>query len=84
MSDRQFEFGDYVRLSELGRSRMMRGIERRGRVVGFGRTDSVVRVQFEAIQTPVSLHQKYLELDKRAAIEARMRASNSPSKFQAL
>jgi hypothetical protein len=82
MSNGQFELGDRVRLSALGKNRMMRKIERRGQVVGFGTTHSVVRVQFDEFGHPVSLHRSYIERDTRADIEARMRASNVPSRVQ--
>ena len=72
-----FQVGAHVRLSELGKSRMMRGTDRRGRVVGLGRTETVVRVQFENLHNPVSLHQSYLERDKRAEIEARLSTLSS-------
>jgi len=79
----KFEVGDRVRLSALGKGRMMRKVERRGRVVGFGATDSVIRVQFDEFIQPVSLHCSYIERDTRAEIEARIRASNLSSKVQA-
>lgn len=60
-----YELGERVRLSTLGKSRMLRGIERRGRVVGFGQTQTVVRVQFENLALPVSLHRSYIEYDTR-------------------
>ena len=56
---------------------MMRKVERRGRVVGFGQTRSVVRVQFDEFDCPVSLHKSYIERDSRAEIEARMRTANA-------
>lgn len=57
----------------------MRNTERRGRIVGFGQTESVVRVQFDEFGHPVSLHRSYIERDTRAEIEARIRASNLSS-----
>lgn len=53
----------------------MRKIERRGRVVGFGTTERVVRVQFDEFGYPVSLHRSCIERDPRAEAEARIRAS---------
>jgi hypothetical protein len=46
-------------------------------VVGFGKTDSVIRVQFDEFAHPVSLHRSYIERDPRAEIEARMKANAS-------
>ena len=62
---RPYEIGTRVRLSALGKSRMLRGSDRRGSVVGFGRTGAVVRVLFEEFKHPVSLHQSYLQCDER-------------------
>lgn len=62
----EFEIGDRVHLSELGKSRTMRGNDKHGKIIGFGNTPSVVRVQFDELEYPVSLHRSYLELDKRA------------------
>ena len=76
-TDKPYELGARIRLSALGKSRMMRGADRRGRVIGFGRTDAIVRVQFDEFKCPVSLHHSYVERDKRAEIEARLASSPS-------
>jgi hypothetical protein len=71
-----YELGDRVRLSELGKSRTLKGNDKRGRVVGFGSTDRIIRVKFEELQCPVSLHRSYLERDTRAELEARYGLAN--------
>lgn len=48
----------------------MRKVDRRGSVVGFGATQSVVRVQFDELGHPVSLHRSYIERDARAELMA--------------
>lgn len=59
-----FRVGDRVRLSELGRKRMTRNKATTAKVVGFGRTDSRVRIIFDGSSYPVSIHVSYLERDK--------------------
>lgn len=56
--------GDRVRLSELGKQRMTRNKATTAKVVGFGRTDSRVRIIFDGSSYPVSIHISYLERDK--------------------
>ncbi|WP_338832288.1 hypothetical protein [Bradyrhizobium sp. 27S5] len=59
-----FQIGDRVHLSELGASRMKRALYTTGSVVGAGKASKLaVRVLFDGMKTPVSLHQSYLELD---------------------
>lgn len=61
-----FRVGDQVRLNELGTSRMKKARSKTGRVIGSGKNSKqTIRVLFEGLKTPVSLHQSYLELDKR-------------------
>lgn len=56
-----FQIGDRVRLSELGASRMKRVLYKTGSVVGAGKASKLaVRVLFDGMRTPVSLHQSYL------------------------
>ena len=56
--------GDRVRLSELGRSRMPRNRATTARVVGFGRTETTIRIIFDGSSHPVSIHASYLEKDR--------------------
>ena len=62
--DNGLEIGQRVRLSPLGKSRMLRGKGRVGKVLGFGMSPRIVRVQFEDLNGPVSLHQTYIEIAK--------------------
>lgn len=59
-----FRVGDRVRLSELGRTRMTRTRTGTAKVVGFGRSETTIRVVFDGSSYPVSIHVSYLELDK--------------------
>lgn len=59
----QFRIGERVRLSELGRQRMPRNRSTTAVVIGYGRTDSRVRVRFTGSTNPVSIHVSYLERD---------------------
>jgi hypothetical protein len=58
-----FRIGDRVRLSELGRQRMPRNRATTAKVVGFGRSDTRIRIIFDGSRYPVSLHASYLEKD---------------------
>jgi hypothetical protein len=61
-----FQMGDRVRLSELGASRMKEAPSKVGRVVGAGKASKLtIRVLFDGMKCPVSLHQSYLEPDER-------------------
>jgi hypothetical protein len=63
---RIFRIGDQVRLSELGATRLKKAPSKTGRVVGAGTASKLaVRVLFDGMRCPVSLHQSYLELDDR-------------------
>jgi len=59
-----YRIGDRVRLSELGRKRMTRNRATTAKVVGFGRTDSRIRIIFDGSSYPVSIHASYLEKDQ--------------------
>ncbi|HKU05375.1 MAG TPA: hypothetical protein VJR30_04835 [Bradyrhizobium sp.] len=59
-----FRIGDRVRLSELGKSRMTRSRAKKAKVVGFGRTETTIRVVFDQSSYPVTIHASYLEKDK--------------------
>ncbi|MCW5705107.1 MAG: hypothetical protein R3D82_06515 [Xanthobacteraceae bacterium] len=59
-----YRIGDRVRLSELGRSRMTRSRATSGRVVGFGRSETTIRIVFDGSNYPVSIHASYLERDR--------------------
>lgn len=58
-----YRIGDRVRLSELGRSRMTRIRATTAKVIGFGRSDTTIRVVFDGSSYPVSIHVSYLERD---------------------
>lgn len=59
-----FRIGDRVRLSELGKKRMTRNRATTAKVVGYGRTDTRVRILFDGSSYPVSIHVSYLERDR--------------------
>ena len=56
-----FRIGDLVQLSKLGKERMPRNKATTAKVVGFGRSDSRIRVVFDGSRYPVSIHASYLE-----------------------
>lgn len=58
-----FRVGDRVRLSQLGRERMPRNKSTTAKVVGFGRSDTRIRIIFDGSRYPVSIHTSYLERD---------------------
>jgi hypothetical protein len=61
-----FQIGDRVRLSELGASRIKKAPSKTGRVIGAGKVSKLtIRVLFDGMKSPVSLHQSYLELDEK-------------------
>ena len=55
--------GDRVRLSDLGRKRMSRNRASTATVVGFGRSETTIRIVFDGSSYPVSIHASYLERD---------------------
>jgi len=59
-----FQIGDRIRLSALGRSRMTRVRSTTGKVVGFGRSETTLRIVFDGSNYPVSIHSSYLERDR--------------------
>src|SRR6266404_2163072 len=65
-NDRMFQPGDPIRLSKLGESRMKRAPSKTGRVLrGTGSqrsSQNAIRVQFDGMKYPVSLHLSYIEL----------------------
>ena len=68
-----FQPGDQVRLSKLGESRMKRAPAKIGKVVGAGNRNfspNIVRVQFDGMKRPVSLHRTYIELATVTSREA--------------
>jgi hypothetical protein len=68
-----FEPGDSVRLSKLGESRMKRAPSKTGKVLGVGvkrLSQDVVRVQFDGMKSPMSLHRTYIELATVTSREA--------------
>ena len=62
--DEHFQVGDRVRLSQLGRQRMPRNKSTTAKVVGYGRSDTRIRVVFDGTAYPVSIHASYLEPDR--------------------
>jgi len=58
-----FQVGERVRLSDLGRERMPRNKSTTAKVVGFGRSDTRIRIVFDGSRYPVSIHTSYLERD---------------------
>ena len=58
-----YQKGDRVRLSELGRKRMSRNRATTATVVGFGRSETTIRIIFDGSSYPVSIHASYLERD---------------------
>jgi hypothetical protein len=56
--------GDRVRLSELGRQRMSRNRATTAVVVGYGRSETTIRIVFDGSSYPVSIHASYLERDR--------------------
>lgn len=58
-----FRVGERVRLSELGRERMPRSKSITAKVVGYGRSDTRIRVVFDGSSYPISIHVSYLERD---------------------
>lgn len=61
--DQHYRIGDRVRLSELGKQRMTRSRTFTAKVVGFGRSETTIRVVFDGSSYPVSLHASYIEKD---------------------
>lgn len=59
-----YRVGDRVRLSELGKERMPRNKATTAKVVGYGRSDTRIRVVFDGSAYPVSVHVSYLERDQ--------------------
>ena len=59
-----FRIGDRVRLSELGRKRMSRNRATTATVVGYGRSETTIRIVFDGSNYPVSIHASYLEKDR--------------------
>jgi hypothetical protein len=58
-----YRAGDRVRLSQLGKERMPRNKATTAKVVGYGRSDTRIRVVFDGSAYPVSVHASYLERD---------------------
>jgi hypothetical protein len=56
--------GDRVRLSELGQKRMTRNRATTATVVGYGRSETTIRIVFDGSSYPVSIHTSYLERNK--------------------
>jgi hypothetical protein len=54
--------GSRCRLSELGIAANPRATLREGTILGRGRSANNIRVLFDGLRTPISLHKKYIEL----------------------
>jgi len=59
-----YRVGDRVRLSDLGKKRMTRNRTTTAKVVGFGRSETTIRIVFDGSSYPVSIHISYLERDQ--------------------
>lgn len=59
-TNEHFKIGDRVCLNELGESRIKRAPSKVGKVVGFGFSGARIRVLFDGLSQPTTLHQKYL------------------------
>ena len=59
-----FQVGERVRLSDLGRQRMPRSKATSAKVVGYGRSETRIRVVFDGSAYPVSIHISYLEREE--------------------
>jgi hypothetical protein len=71
-----FKPGDPIRLSKLGESRIKRAPSKTGTVVrGTGNqrswSQNAVRVQFDGMKYPVSLHRSYIEAQDKDATNER-------------
>ena len=64
VEEESLRVGVRVRLSDLGRQRMPRYRATTAKVVGFGRSDTRIRIVFDGSRYPVSLHVSYLEKDR--------------------
>src|SRR5262245_16612164 len=65
-TDVLFEIGDRVRLSKLGEVRVGRTRSKVGTVVGFGYSEARVRVLFDRLSQPVTLHRTYLIKEQKS------------------
>jgi hypothetical protein len=62
---RFFEIGDRVCLSELGESRLRKPRSKAGTVIGFGFSESRIRVLFDRLSEPTTLHHSYLRKEQQ-------------------
>jgi hypothetical protein len=62
-----FEVGDRVRLSVLGESRIRKPHSKVGKVVGYGFSEARVRVLFDGLSQPTTLHHSYLTKEQERA-----------------
>jgi hypothetical protein len=58
----EFIKGTRCRLSELGIATNPRATMKAGIILGRGRSANNVRILFDGLKTPVSLHKKYIEV----------------------
>jgi len=67
--------GSSVRLSRLGVERCSKSSGQCGKIVGFSRANGSIRVLFEGMKTPRSLHRTYIEpIDIEAVEPAEIRS----------
>lgn len=66
-----FEIGDRVCLSELGESHLRKPRSKAGKVVGFGFSKSRIRVLFDGLSEPTTLHHSYLKKEQKPAGHAK-------------
>jgi hypothetical protein len=65
-SEDEFQIGDRVRLSPLGESRFPRSPSKVGVVVGFGHSETRLRVHIDGHTRPMTLHQTYVVKDRQS------------------
>lgn len=58
----EITIGARVKLSPLGATRCPRLADKEGVIVGAGRYQSTVRIIFDGLKSPTSLHRNYVEL----------------------
>jgi hypothetical protein len=59
-TNKRLEIGDRVCLSKLGESRIKKPHSKAGKVVGVGFSEARVRVLFDGLRRPITLHHSYL------------------------
>lgn len=75
-----FEVGDRVCLSKLGESRIRKPRSRAGKVVGYGLSEARVRVLFDGLIRPTTLHHSYLTHEQERARRGEPARAAPPNK----